>query len=118
MQESWQNKVPGSMEERHKRLVQIVYLLQLASLVSGFLTLFAAVVINYVRRNDLQGSWLESHFRWQVRTFWLTLVWMVIGWVLTIILIGWVVVTATTFWLLYRVVKGWLYLSENRTMPA
>ena len=68
--------------------------------------------------DELQGTWLESHFRWQVRTFWLTLIWMVIGWVLTIILIGWLVVTATTLWLIYRVVKGWLYLSENRTMPA
>ena len=98
------------------RLAQIVYALQAASFLTSSLTLFAGVVINYVRREDVTGSWLESHFRWQIKTFWLSLLGMVVGGLLTVVLIGWAVLAATMLWLIYRIVKGWLYLSERRPM--
>ena len=101
-----------------KRLAMIVYALQAASLFTGSLTLFAAAIINYVRREDVQGRWLESHFRWQIRTFWFTLLWMVIGGVTAIFLIGWGILLAASLWLIYRLTKGWVYLSENRPMPS
>lgn len=96
----------------------IVYGLQAASLLTGSLTLFAGVIINYVRMEDVQGSWIESHFRWQTRTFWYTLLWLLIGSVTTLILIGWAILLAGSLWLIYRIVKGWVYLSEQRAMPG
>lgn len=98
------------------RLATIVYILQAASFFIG-LTLFAAVIVNYVRRDDARGTWLESHFRWQIRTFWLTLAGMFVGGLTALFLIGWLILGATVLWLIYRIVKGWLYLSEKRPMP-
>ena len=76
-----------------------------------------AVIINYVKRGDARGTWLESHFRWQIRTFWFGLLWGVIGGILTLVLIGFLVLAADAIWIIYRIVKGWLNLSENRPVP-
>jgi len=113
----WQTQIKVPAETGLQRLAMIVYGLQAASLFTGSLTLFAGVIINYVRMEDVQGSWIESHFRWQIRTFWYTLLWLVIGGVTTLILIGWAILLAASLWLIYRIVKGWLYLSEQRAMP-
>ena len=99
------------------RLATIVYILQAASFFVG-LTLFAAVIVNYVRRDDARGTWVESHFRWQIRTFWLTLLGTVIGGLTFFLVIGWFILGAVALWLIYRIVKGWLLLSEKRPLPA
>jgi uncharacterized membrane protein len=98
------------------RLATIVYALQAASFFVG-LTLFAAVIVNYVRRDDALGTWVESHFRWQLRTFWFTLLWIAIGGLTFVFIVGWFILGAASLWLIYRIVKGWLYLSEKRPMP-
>ncbi len=107
----------GIDEAALTRLTTIVYALQTASFFFP-LTLFAAVIINYVRRDDARGTWVESHFRWQIRTFWFTIIWLVIGALTFFLLVGWAILGAATLWLIYRIVKGWLYLSEKRPMPA
>ena len=117
MKDEWQRQINLPTETSLQRLAMIVYVLQVASLFTGSLTLFAGVIINYVRMEDVQGSWVESHFRWQTKTFWYTLLWMVIGGVTTLLLIGWAILLAASIWLIYRIVKGWLYLSEHRAMP-
>jgi uncharacterized membrane protein len=71
-----------------------------------------------VRRDDVQGSWLESHFRWQIRTFWFTLLWTSLGIATTLFVIGWAILTATALWLIYRIVRGGIYLYERRPMPV
>jgi uncharacterized membrane protein len=114
---TWQAQINSPVETGLQRLAMIVYGLQAASLLTGSLTLFAGVIINYVRMEDVQGSWIESHFRWQTRTFWYTLLWLVIGSVTTLILIGWAILLAASLWLIYRIVKGWVYLNEQRAMP-
>jgi len=101
-----------------QRLATIVYVLQAASLFTGSLTLFAGVIINYVRWQDVQGSWIESHFRWQTKTFWFTIVWLVVGGITTIFLFGWIILLVVSLWLIYRLTKGWIYLSEHRPMPS
>ncbi len=116
MKSEWQELINSPSETSLKRLVMIVYALQAASLFTGSLTLFAGIIINYVRKEDIQGSWLESHFRWQIKTFWYTLLWMVIGAVTTLFLIGWAILLAGSLWLTYRVIKVWIYLSEHRPM--
>lgn len=100
------------------RLATIVYALQALSLFTSGLPLFAGIIINYVRREDVRGTWLESHFRWQIRTFWFTLLWTSLGIATALFMIGWAILTATALWLIYRIVRGWIYLYEKRPMPT
>lgn len=80
-----------------------------------------AVIINYVKRGDARGTWLESHFDWQIRTFWLALAWAcgiaIISALLLIVIIGfatWVVgLFALGVWAIYRVASGWLRLRDR-----
>ena len=84
-----------------------------------------AVIINYVKRDEARGTWLESHLRWQIRTFWFALLWaslvVVVGLALTLVLIGfailWVGLFALGIWATYRIVRGWLALNEGRALP-
>ncbi len=84
-----------------------------------------AVIINYVKKGDARGTWLESHFRWQIRTFWYALAWVVliglVGGVLTIVLVGfailWVGLFVLGLWAIYRIARGWLRLNDRQPMP-
>jgi uncharacterized membrane protein len=86
----------------------------------------AAVIMNYVRRSETVGTYLESHFRWQIRTFWYALLWSVLLFLfsgpLMLILVGFftlaVGVIVIGLWIVYRVVRGWLALNERRPMPV
>jgi uncharacterized membrane protein len=75
-----------------------------------------AVVLNYVKRDDVRGTLLESHFRWQIRTFWFGLLWAVVGVLTMVILIGFVILFANFVWVIYRIVKGWLDLLDRKPM--
>lgn len=95
------------------KLTHIVYLLQALAYVTA-ITYVIAVIVNYVKLDDVRGTWLESHFRWQIRTFWYGLLGFIVGAITYFIVIGWVILLATFFWVVYRIVKGWLYLYEKR----
>jgi len=79
-----------------------------------------AVILNYVKRGDARGTWVESHYRWQIRTFWFALLWFVIGWVFIFTIVGAIVgvpvLAALTLWLIYRIARGWLRLRDRRPM--
>ena len=79
-----------------------------------------AVVINYVKRGEARGSYLESHFRWQIRTFWFALLWCVIGGMLFITIVGIPLALAVFFaaglWAIYRITRGWLALRDRKAM--
>jgi len=79
-----------------------------------------AVVMNYIYQSEVRGSFLESHFRWQIRTFWFALLWVGLGvlLVLTIvgILVAWAVFLAAGIWVIYRVARGWLTLRDHRPL--
>ena len=96
-------------------LTQVLYGLQAGSFLFP-LTLFVAVIINYVKRDQIEGTWLESHFRWQIRTFWFALLWGAIGLITTVIFIGFIILFANTVWLIYRIAKGWLRLNDGLKM--
>ncbi len=92
-----------------------------ALIVTAFLTgwpSIIAVILNYVKRSEVRGTWLDSHFSWQIRTFWFALLWVVIGAVLFVTLIGipfaYVIWVVTGLWVLYRIIRGWLALSSER----
>ena len=96
-----------------KTVATVVYALQAAGFFVG-ITWIIAVIVDYVKRDDARGSWLESHFTWQIRTFWWGLLWGVIGGVLLLVLVGYLVLVANAVWIIYRIVKGWLRLAERR----
>jgi uncharacterized membrane protein len=100
-----------------RKLAELVYGLQAASLLVG-VTLFAAVIVNYLRREQAAGTWLESHFTWQIRTFWWSLAWCVIGIATAVLVVGLVILAASAVWFVYRVVRGWTELNEGRPMYA
>ena len=83
-----------------------------------------AVIINYVRRGDARGTWLESHFTWQIRTFWFSMLWagiiFVTGALLAIVLIGFAIWFVGLFalgcWAIYRIASGWLRLNDSRAI--
>ncbi len=81
-----------------------------------------AVILNYVKRSEVRGTWLDSHFSWQIRTFWFALLWLVIGAILFITVVGipfaFVLWIATGIWVLYRIIRGWLALLSQNTLPA
>ena len=103
------------------RLTMIVYILQIASIVVG-ISLIAAVIVNYVKRRDVEGTWLESHFRWQIRTFWFALLWLALGAVVFTTVVGipvaFVLWFGTGIWVLYRIIRGWLALVSTKVLPA
>ena len=99
-------------------------LLSPAMIVTAFLTgwpSIIAVILNYVKRSDVRGTWLDSHYSWQIRTFWYALLWLAVGGVLfaTVLLIPVAVVLwfATGIWVLYRIIRGWLALASTKPMP-
>lgn len=103
-------------ELRSRRtLTLIIYGLQGLSFVVG-ITALVAVIMNYVKRDDMRGTWLESHFRWQIRTFWYALLWTCIGFVLVWVGIGAIVLMANAVWVIYRIVRGVLNLLDNKVM--
>ena len=94
-----------------------------ATVVGAFLTgwpSIIAVILNYAKRSDARGTWLESHFRWQIRTFWYGLLWVVLCGVFVVVtlgiglLIAWLPLGVVGLWFIYRVVRGWLRLVERQ----
>ena len=80
------------------------------------------VIFNYVKSGAASGTWLESHFRWQIRTFWFALLWVVVGVAPFITVIGiplaWGIWALTGVWVLYRIARGWIALANNKPMPV
>jgi uncharacterized membrane protein len=92
-----------------------------AAIVTAFLTgwpSILAVVLNYARRDAVRGTYLESHFGWQIRTFWFALLWVVVATLLFITILGipfaWLVVVVTGIWVLYRIGRGWMALMDGQ----
>lgn len=100
-----------------KNLTMIIYALYAASFLVG-ITAIAAIVMNYIKKDDVAGTFLASHFRWQMRTFWFGLLWGVIGMLTFVVLVGWPILVANGIWIVYRIVKGWLNLNDDKPMYA
>jgi uncharacterized membrane protein len=100
-------------QESLKTVAIIVYALQAASFFVG-ITAIVAIVMNYVKLEDAKDTWLESHFRWQIRTFWFGLLWGMIGAITLVLIIGWFILAADAVWIIYRIVKGWLRLNDGK----
>lgn len=106
----------------------VIGLTSAAFVVTAFLTglpSIVAVIMNYVRRGDVRGTYLESHFRWQIRTFWFALLWVAVAGLVSLPLVlvfflgvvtYMIAAVAVGVWVLYRVVRGWMRLSDRQPM--
>jgi uncharacterized membrane protein len=117
------------------RLTHIIYALHAFSIVVGVVGVatvvgaflvgwpsLLAVILNYIKRPDVRGTYLESHFRWQIRTFWFGALWALALWLIVIFTLGiglvivWLPLLVLGVWFAYRVLRGWLALNEKRPM--
>lgn len=113
------------------RLTHIIYALHTCSVVIGIvgaatiagafvfgLPSLLAVILNYAKRADVRDTWLDSHFSWQIRTFWFTALWLVVYFLLIFTLIGippaLLLIGLLGIWVMYRVIRGWLALNDER----
>jgi uncharacterized membrane protein len=117
------------------KLTHVIYVLHAISLVIGTVTAatvvgafltgwpsIIAVILNYAKRSEVRGTWLESHFRWQIRTFWFGLLWVALCWVFVVLTLGigllivWAPLVGVGLWFIYRIARGWLRLMDRRMM--
>ncbi len=96
-----------------------------AFIVTAFLTgwpSIIAVIINYVKRDAVRSTFLDSHFSWQIRTFWWAVCWFVVAWLMIITFIGAIIgiplLLLVGIWVLYRIIRGWIALSGRKAMPS
>jgi len=106
-------------------LAIVIGVLGTATVVGSFLgsvPSILAVILNYAKRSEAYGTWLESHYRWQIRTFWYALGWLLLGGVLMVTIIGipiaFAILAAITAWIIYRIARGWLRLRDRLPMYA
>lgn len=126
---------PPPSPDRLLTLTHVMYGLHALSALAGLLTAafvvtafvfswpsIIAVIINYVKRSAVRDSWLDSHFGWQLRTFWFALLWITVSWLLFLTVIGaplaFLFMLGTGIWVLYRIGRGWLALTDRKTMPS
>ena len=102
-------------EKSAKNLTTLIYALYAASFLIG-ITSIVAIVMNYIKKEDVAGTFLESHFRWQIRTFWFGMLWGMLGVITFVLVIGWFVLIVNGIWIIYRIAKGWLRLNDNKPM--
>ncbi len=111
-----QEPIKGPEElKRLKRIVAMVYLLQMLSF-AAFFPMLAGLYINYAKREEIKGCWLESHFKWQLNTFWYGLIWTGIGIVSSIFIVGYFILLLNAIWITVRIAKGWLKLNDGLPM--
>jgi len=116
------------------RLTHLIYAMHAFSAVMGIFTAalvvtafltgwpsIIAVIINYVKRPDVRGTFLDSHFRWQIRTFWFALAWVAVMALLVMSFVGiplaWLIGVVAGLWVLYRIARGWITLAKGAPMP-
>jgi len=106
-----------------KNLTAIVYALQAVGFLLG-ITWVVAIIVNYVKKEDVKGTWLESHFRWQIRTFWYGALWVALCALFVVFTLGfglfvvWLPLGIVALWFIYRVARGWMALNDRKTMYA
>jgi uncharacterized membrane protein len=103
----------------------LIGLTSAVTIVGGFvfgLPSIIAVIMNYARQSDVRGTFLESHFRWQIRTFWFALLWAIVILALSLPLMlfvvgfftAWIGFVLLGIWVIYRIIRGWLALRDQR----
>lgn len=103
------------VKDSSRQLTFIIYALYLASIFTG-ITAVAAIIINYLKKDEVSHTYLATHFRWQIRTFWFGLLWTAIGAISIVVGIGAIILIANGVWMLYRMIRGVLALNDRLPM--
>jgi uncharacterized membrane protein len=98
-----------------RTLTFVIYALYAASFLVG-ITALVGLLLNYLKRDAVAGTWLDSHFRWQIRTFWIGLGLVLVGLITSFVLIGLPILLATAVWVIYRLVVGLLALNDHKAI--
>ncbi|WP_206950939.1 DUF4870 family protein [Trinickia acidisoli] len=99
-----------------RTLTHILYALYALHWFTGGISIIVAVIIAYLKRDDAAGTPYEAHIEWLIRTFWRGLIGYIVGGLLAFAFIGFPILAAVSIWMLYRIVKGWLYLYDNKPL--
>lgn len=107
-----------SLEEQTKANKKLTFIIYICYILSWFtvVTAIVAITINYIKKDQMQGTFLASHFRWQIHTFWFGILCGIIGLLTLRFLIGWLILLISAIWITYRMVKGILNLNDNKPM--
>ncbi len=97
-----------------KKLATIVYLCQVLSFALAGLPLLVGVAINLMKRDEVRGTWLESHFDWQIKTVWMTLAGFALAGLTFELGVGLFILIATIMLLVFRIVVGWNALHSDQ----
>jgi uncharacterized membrane protein len=106
---------PSAPPDAAIQIAHITYALYALGLVTGIFAI-AGLIVAYIKRDDVVGTYLAEHYSWLIRTFWWGMLWVTIGLILAIVAVGFVVLAVVWVWWVYRVVKGWLRLTEKRAV--
>ena len=114
--------IPGSPAQQRNELrllTHVLYGLHMLSWFSAGVFSVVAMVINAVKQADLPDDFYRSHFRWQARSFWFTLLWLVLSLPLWALFVfpGWAAWSLVGLWYLYRYIKGWWRFADGKAMP-
>ena len=104
------------IDASQKKMALLVYVLQGLGFFTGGVTYIVAIVINYIKMDEVRGTWIEGHFRWQMNTFWYGLLWSIVGFLFWLILMGWLASAIVSIWMIYRIIKGALYLNDDKAI--
>ena len=106
---------PTTDSSRDPHMAHIAYGLFAVGFLNG-LTAIIGVILAYVRRPDVKGTYLESHFTYLIRTFWISLLGGIVSALLMIVGVGFILILAVAIWVIYRIVKGWIRLADGRAI--
>ena len=110
--------VANLVPKKNIEITHVIYGLMAAGYVTGGLGTLAAIILNYIKREEVKGTWLESHFSWQIRTFWWGMLWAVLSMLLMIVVIGFFAIVIVIIWHIYRIAKGWIRLNDGKPMDG
>ncbi|MEX3527180.1 MAG: hypothetical protein VB143_07745 [Burkholderia sp.] len=99
-----------------RTLTHVLYGLYAIHWLTGGITGLVAIIINYVKRADVVGTRYQAHCEWQIHTFWRALILYLIGFALIFVVVGFFILGLVWVWTLYRIIKGWLYLNDNKPL--
>ena len=112
-----QNNLPAKSSTQN--IAMVVYILQLISIFTAGLFSLIPLIITYIFRHQARASWLDSHFRWQIQTFWFSTLFYILAWIFSFVpFIGWIISVPSfllaTGIIIVRSVKGWKKLTIQK----
>lgn len=114
---SEQGSSSASAESNNRATLMLTYIAYVIGIFTGVGSI-VGIIIAYLKKDDVRGSWMESHYAWLITTFWYTLIGGIIGFLLSFVIIGIPILFAVGIWYIYRCIKGFLAFQESKALPS